>query len=261
MSYPNKIVTWNVNGIRANVKKGAFDWLLDCGADIFCLQETKAHKDQLTEEVRQPDGYFTYFDHSKLRKGYSGVAIYTKKAPIATSDVLPYSPDEQDLEGRFIQIEFKEFVLINCYFPNGGGESHRLEYKLKFYDAMLQYIKTLLKNGKEVIVCGDFNIVHTEKDAKRYVENKGNIGFLPQEQEKLDALVDLGLQDVFRVFYPDARDVYTWWDMKTYARERNIGWRIDTFFASAGVMKHIKGIQIHADIEGSDHCPVSIDFQ
>lgn len=259
-SLPNKIICWNVNGIRAMVKKGAFATLLDENADIICLQETKAHPEQLPAEIACPPGYGSFFDFSKLKKGYSGVAIYTKLEPIASLDMFSLSPDKYDQEGRFYQLEFPDFVLINCYFPNGGGESHRLDYKLRFYDAFINHIKKTLKSGKELIVCGDFNIVHKEPDAARFKENQGNIGFLPQEREKLDLFLENGLVDVFRKFYPDKKNAYTWWDMKSYARERNIGWRIDTFFATAEIAKKIMGIKIRDDIFGSDHCPVSISF-
>lgn len=260
MNHPNKIVTWNVNGIRANVRKGAFNWLLECGADVFCLQETKAYKEQLTSDIREPDGYVSYFDHSKLRKGYSGVATYSKIEPISVFDQLSLSLNTHDLEGRFMQIEFNKFVLINCYFPNGGGASDRLTYKLAFYDAVTKHLCMLIAQGKEVIICGDFNIVHKENDAARFLENKGNIGFLSEEQAKLDALITLGFVDVFRYFNPETKDKYTWWDMKTFARERNVGWRIDTFFATPLVLKKINKIYVHDDVLGSDHCPVSIEF-
>ncbi len=257
---PNKIICWNVNGIRALVKKGGFQTLLDQNADIICLQETKAHPDQLDPEILRPDGYTSYFDHSKLKKGYSGVAIYTRIEPIGTLDALSFSMDEKDLEGRFYQLEFPDFILINCYFPNGGGLPERLTYKLRFYDALIVHLKKNIKKGKEIIVCGDFNIVHKELDAARFKENQGNIGFLPEEQQKLDSLLDNGLVDVFRKFYPDKADIYTWWDMKSYARDRNIGWRIDTFFATNKIANKIKDIQIHEEIYGSDHCPVAIEF-
>ncbi len=257
---PKKIICWNVNGIRALVKKGAFQTLLDQNADVMCLQETKAHPEQLDTEIAKPEGYNSYFDFSKLKKGYSGVVIYTKQEPISSLDAFSLSPDALDQEGRFYQVEYPDFVLINCYFPNGGGLPVRLEYKLAYYEAFIKHIKKLQKAGKEVVVCGDFNIVHKDIDAKRSKENQGNIGFLPEERAKLDKFVELGLIDIFRMFYPDKEDIYTWWDMKSYARDRNIGWRIDTFFATPKIAKKIKDIKIHDDIFGSDHCPVSIEF-
>jgi exodeoxyribonuclease-3 len=255
-----KIICWNVNGIRANYKKGAFQWLIDQSPEVICLQETKAHPDQLPEEVRSPVGYKSFFDHSKLKKGYSGVAIFSKPKVLSLKDGFDLDKDQIDQEGRFFQVEYKEFVLINCYFPNGGGAKERLEYKLYFYDAFIRHLQSLLKDKKQVIVCGDFNIVHKDIDAKRSKENAGSIGFLPEERQKLDMFVDIGLVDVFRHFYPEKEDSYTWWDMKSYARDRNIGWRIDTFFCTKGILKDIKDIKIHDDVYGSDHCPVSIDI-
>lgn len=258
---PNKIVCWNVNGIRALVKKGGFNDLLAMDADIMCIQETKAHPDQLELEVRNPEGYLSYFDHSKLKKGYSGVAIYSRIEPLNEKDAFNLADDITDQEGRFFQVEFQDFVLINCYFPNGGGKSERLEYKLRFYDAFILHLRALLKDKKEIIICGDFNIVHKDIDAKRSKENQGNIGFLPEEREKLDGFVSIGLIDVYRHFYPDKDDVYTWWDMKSFARDRNIGWRIDTFFATPGILNKIRIIQINDEVLGSDHCPVTIEFK
>lgn len=254
---PKNILCWNVNGIRALYKKGGFDWIIAHNPDMFCLQETKAHPEQLQPEIVAPEGYLAYFDYSKLRKGYSGVAIYSKYLPKDILDSFPLKEDKSDQEGRFFQVEFDDFVLVNCYFPNGGGAPERLEYKLHFYDAFLKHLTSLLQIGKEVIVCGDFNIVHKEADAARFKENQGNIGFLPEEREKLDKLVSLGFTDIYRKFNPDGHD-YTWWDMKSFARERGIGWRIDTFFATSNISKKIIGIKIHDDILGSDHCPVEI---
>lgn len=254
------ILCWNVNGIRALAKKGGFQWILEHNPDVFCLQETKAHPDQLGDDLRNPGGYSAYFDHSKLKKGYSGVAIYTKILPTLTEDAFLLSPDSTDQEGRFYQVEYEDFVLINCYFPNGGGLPERLAYKLSFYDAFILHLDRLIQSNKEVIVCGDFNIVHKELDAKRFKENKGNIGFLPEEQAKLDQIIKLGFTDIYRHFYPEGQD-YTWWDMKSFARERGIGWRIDTFFATEKIKQQIKSIKIHTDIIGSDHCPVEILFK
>jgi exodeoxyribonuclease-3 len=293
--FPNKIICWNVNGIRALTKKGAFDWLVQQGADIVCLQETKAHPEQLAEEIRNPTGYKSYFDHSKEKKGYSGVVIYTKKEIDMMVDefyikpaTLPESKTEVakgvkanakagekkakgiedlrkggliDIEGRFIQTDFPSFTLINCYFPNGGGAPERLEYKLRFFDSFISYVKKLMASGREVVVCGDFNIVHKEADSARFKENQGNIGFLPEERARMDGLVDIGLVDAFRRFYPDLANAFTWWDMKSFARERNIGWRIDTFFVTKGLVDNLKDIKIEADVYGSDHCPVVLYFK
>lgn len=255
-----KIYTWNVNGIRAWSKKGALEWLIGQEPDIFCFQETKAHPDQLTHDLKNPVGYKSYFDHSKLKKGYSGVAIYTKTEPVAVKDSFNLEKDILDQEGRFYQAEYTDFVLINCYFPNGGGAPERLAYKLEFYTAFIKHIKDILASGKELIVCGDFNIVHNEIDSARFKENQGNVGFLPEERAKLDEFLSIGLKDAYRALYPDVQR-YTWWDMKSYARERNIGWRIDTYFVSNGLIDRIKDVVIHDEVLGSDHCPVSLELE
>lgn len=263
-TFPNKILCWNVNGIRALIKKGGFAKILSQNADIVCLQETKAHPEQLDQEYRNPAGYHSFFDHSKVKKGYSGVVIYSKNAPDKMVDGIRIDHlDESsaDLEGRYMQLDFPAFTLINCYFPNGGGLPERLQYKLRFYKALILHVKKLLDSGRQLVICGDFNVVHKELDAARFKENQGNIGFLPEERACLDALVDLGLVDAFRHFYPEKKDAYTWWDMKSFARDRNIGWRIDTFFVSQGLVDNLKDIQIESEIYGSDHCPVVLHFK
>lgn len=254
-----KIISWNVNGIRANVKKGGFDWLLQESADIFCLQETKAHPDQLEEGVRSPLGYHAYFDHSKGRKGYSGVAIFSKVKPHKVEYGL--GVHELDQEGRFLAAFFDEFVLINIYFPNGGGGPERLDYKLRFYDAFLKYANKLRKAGHEVIFCGDVNTAHHEIDLARPKENEKNTGFLPVEREWIDEVISSGFIDIFRHTYPTKSGAYTYWDMKTFARERNVGWRIDYFFITPGLLSKIKKTGIMSEIVGSDHCPISLELK
>lgn len=254
-----RIISWNVNGLRANVKKGGFDWLLNESPDIFCLQETKAHADQLEEGVRNPPGYFSYLDHSKGRKGYSGVAVYTKTKPEKVEYGLGI--EKYDQEGRFLALFFKEFVLLNVYFPNGGGGPDRLKYKLEFYDVFLSYIDRLRKKGQEIIFCGDVNTAHIEIDLARPKENENNTGFLPIERAWLDRVVAHGYVDVFRYFYPEVKEKYTYWDMKTFARERNVGWRIDYFFVSPGLLKKVDKIKILDEILGSDHCPIELDMR
>ena len=225
-----RIISWNVNGLRANVKKGAFDWFLNESPDIYCIQEVKAEAEQLEEGVRNPLGYFSYFDHSKGRKGYSGVAVYTK---IKTEKVeFGLGIKEIDQEGRFLALFFKEFVLLNIYFPNGGGGPERLKFKLNYYAEFLKYINDLKKKGHEIIFCGDINTAHTEIDLARPKQNEDNTGFLPVERAWLDEVVSNGYVDAFRHFHPDAKEKYTYWDMKTFARERNVGWRIDYFFVT-----------------------------
>lgn len=254
-----RIISWNVNGLRAIVRKGNWQWLLDESPDIFCLQETKSHPDQLTEDVRNPKGYFSYFDHSKTRKGYSGTAIYSKIKP----EKVEYEVGipELDQEGRLVLAHFKDFVLLNVYFPNGGGGPERLKFKFDFYDAFLTLIEKLRKQGKSVIFCGDVNTAHTEIDLARPKENEENTGFLPEEREWIDTVINHGYVDVFRAKNPTKTGAYTYWDMKTAARERNVGWRIDYFFVSPDLLPRIKKIEILSDVYGSDHCPVMLEVK
>jgi exodeoxyribonuclease-3 len=251
-----RIISWNVNGFRANIKKGGFDWLMNESPDIFCLQEVKAEAEQLEESVRNPTGYHSYFDHSKGRKGYSGVAVYSKIKPEKVEYGLGIA--ELDQEGRFLALFFKEFVLLNIYFPNGGGGPDRLAFKLKYYDEFLKYINTLKKKGHEIIFCGDVNTAHTEIDLARPKENVENTGFLPIERAWIDKVIKAGYVDIFRHQHPGEKDLYTYWDMKTYARERNVGWRIDYFFLSPNLVIKVEKARILDTILGSDHCPIDI---
>ncbi len=252
------LICWNVNGIRAWSKKGAFEWVLSQNPDFFCIQETKAHPDQLDEELLSPSGYTSYFDHSKLKKGYSGVAVYTKREPLKVdTDLYVLDKEVPDQEGRFIALYFKDYVLINCYFPNGGGLPVRLEYKLSFYKAFLNYVNTLKKKGSNVIICGDFNVAHNEIDIARPKENQNHVGFLPIERKWFDDLEKDGFVDTYRCLHPDKVE-YSWWDVKTRSRDRNIGWRIDYFVVCDDLEKNIKDALIHTDIFGSDHCPISL---
>jgi len=249
-----------VNGIRAWTKKGCFDWFLQQDPDFFCIQETKAHPDQLAPEILAPKGYHSYFDHSKEKKGYSGVAIYSKEKPEKIEDEIMLDGKKvADHEGRFIAAHYKDFVLINCYFPNGGGEPHRLEYKLKFYDAFLKYIKALKKKGKNVIFCGDVNVAHTEIDIARPKENSEHVGFLPIERAWVDKVIDADFVDTFRAKHIDEKNRYSWWDMKSAARDRNIGWRIDYFFVDKELSKKVLKADILSDVYGSDHCPIILE--
>ena len=253
-----RIISWNVNGLRANAKKGGFDWLISENSDIFCLQETKAHPDQLEENIRNPKGYHSYFDHSKGRKGYSGVAVYSKVEP----DKVEYGLGlpEFDQEGRFLALFFKEFVLLNIYFPNGGQGPERLAFKMEYYEHFLKYIDELKKKDHEVIFCGDVNTAHTEIDLARPKENVENTGFLPMERAWIDKVIEHGYFDTFRTLHPDDKEKYSYWDMKTYARERNVGWRIDYFFATQGIIKKLKKARILDTVFGSDHCPIDLEF-
>ncbi len=256
-----RIISWNVNGLRAVAKKGAFGRLFDFDADIYCLQEVKAHAEQLPEKVRNVAGYFSFFDHSKLRKGYSGVAVYTKVKPEKVDYGMGIS--EFDQEGRLLALHFKDFVLFNIYFPNGGGGPVRLEYKLRFYDAFLAHIEKIKKEKPNygIIFCGDVNTAHEAVDLARPKENEENTGFLPEERAWLDEVVNHGYADIWRQMHPDAKNRYTYWDMKTAARDRNVGWRIDYFFISSNLQKRIAGAKIHESFYGSDHCPIELELK
>lgn len=252
-----RIISWNVNGLRANVRKGAFDWLVNESPDIFCLQETKATPEQLPDEVRNVPGYHSYFDIPKQKKGYSGVAIYSKVKP----DLVEYmmGVPELDDEGRLIAAYYKGFVLLNVYFPNGGGGPERLDYKMRFYAAFLKYVQKLRKKGYGVIFCGDINTAHNEIDLARPKENADHTGFLPIERAWLDKVVESGYVDIWRQQHPEEVR-YTWWDQKSYARERNVGWRIDYFFLSEEIASKAKKVIIRDEVLGSDHCPISLDI-
>lgn len=257
-----KIVSWNVNGIRAVHRKGNLDWLFTKGPnlpDIVCLQETKCMPDQLPLAVSRPAGYHSYFAFPTLKKGYSGVAIFSKNEPEKVEYGLGI--EEFDQEGRLIVAYFKDFVLLNVYFPNGGGGPVRLQYKLDFYDHFLAFIQKLRKAGHKVIFCGDINTAHEEIDLARPKENQKNTGFLPEERAWLDEVVNHGYTDVFRHFFPTKTGAYTYWDQKTFARERNVGWRIDYFFVSPELMSKVKEIKILNEIHGSDHCPILLELK
>jgi exodeoxyribonuclease-3 len=253
-----KIISWNVNGLRAVHRKGSFDWLLNESPDIFCLQETKSTPDQLPPEVKSPQGYHSYFDIPKEKKGYSGVAIYSKVEPEQVEYMM--GNEALDKEGRLIAAYYKDFVLLNVYFPNGKSGPDRLKYKLEFYDAFLGYIEKLRKKGHKVVFCGDINTAHFPIDLARPRENMNVSGFLPIERAWLDKVVSHDYVDVFRHFNPDKKDAYTYWDMKTFSRDRNVGWRIDYFFASKNLLPKIKKMEILSNVLGSDHCPLLLEI-
>lgn len=253
-----KFISWNVNGIRAWHKKGASDWLFKQNPDFICLQETKAHPDQLPPELLSPSGYHSFFDHSKVRKGYSGVAVYAKEKPEKVEDGL--GTHDLDQEGRFLALHYKNFSIINCYFPNGGGGPERLDFKLKYYDKFFSYISNLQKSQRNIIFCGDVNTAHNEIDIARPKENEKHTGFLRIERDWMDKIVSKGWIDTFRKIYPE-KIQYSWWDMKTFARDRNIGWRIDYFFVSRDLEKKIQSAKIHDQVLGSDHCPIELEIE
>ncbi len=250
-----RILSWNVNGIRAVNKKGFLDWFVNEKPDILCLQETKAHKEQLPDELINVPGYHSYFCSGE-RKGYSGVAIYSKEEPVSVK--RGFDIEKFDNEGRILIAEYPDFTLFNIYYPNGKARPERLKYKMEFYDAFLNYANNLKNKGKKLIICGDVNTAHKEIDIARPKENSNVSGFLPMEREWIDKLLANGYTDTFRMFNQEP-DNYTWWDMVTRARERNVGWRIDYFFVSDNVKDEIKDSFILSDVMGSDHCPIGIE--
>jgi exodeoxyribonuclease-3 len=254
-----KIISWNINGLRATVKQGNFTPLFKDNPDIVCLQEIKAEPEQLTEETRKMLGYHSYFSYPKLKKGYSGVAIYTKEKPKEVFYGLGIK--KLDDEGRLIGVKYKNFTLINGYYPNGGAGPERLKYKLEFYDAFLKFILKLRKNGERVIFCGDVNTSHREIDLARPKENVENTGFLPIERAWIDKVIKNGFVDIFRKFYPNKISAYTYWDQKTRARDRNVGWRLDYFFADSEIVPKIKDTGMLSDYYGSDHCPIWLEIK
>ena len=249
-----KILSWNVNGIRAAYKKGLFEWINKESPDILCLQETKALQEQVPFQLKNMPGYNIYWCSAE-RKGYSGVVTFTKEKPI---DVKKgFGIDKFDIEGRILITEYPSFMLFNIYFPNGKKNQERLEYKLDFYDTFLAYADNIKAKGKNIVVCGDFNTAHKEIDLARPKENEKVSGFLPIERAWIDTFIDHGYVDTFR-HYNNEPDQYSWWDMKTRARDRNVGWRIDYFFVNKEFIQYVKKAFIHQDIMGSDHCPVGI---
>ena len=251
------IVTWNVNDIRACAKKGYLEWLEAEGADIVCLQETKAHPDQLDEELLRPGGWHTAFA-SAQKRGYSGVAIYAQQE--AQGLQIGLGEPEFDDEGRTIVADFGAFVLINGYFPNSQHSHARLPYKLRYDALVLERSQALRAAGREVIICGDFNAAHTELDLARPKANINNAGFLPEERAWVDDALATGLVDVFRQRHPGENGHYSWWSYRMGARGKNIGWRLDYFLCSPGIAGRVQDVRILKDVLGSDHCPVRLDL-
>jgi exodeoxyribonuclease-3 len=252
-----KIISWNVNGIRAWNKKGCWNFIEKQSPDFLCVQETKAESEQLDDGLRNPKGYFSYFNSSKERKGHSGTAIYAKKEPIKVTYGLGIS--DLDNQGRQINLFYKDFVLINCYFPNGGGPIERLLFKLRYYEQFLKFINKLRKDGYKIIFCGDVNVAHEEIDIARPKENENKVGFLREERDWVDEVILNDYIDTFREIYPQTVR-YSWWDVKTRARDRNIGWRIDYFFVDKSIFKKVKKAEIFDDILGSDHAPCLLEI-
>ena len=249
-----KLLSWNVNGIRAAVKKGFLEYLEDENPEIICIQETKAHKEQLTSEILEDHGYFTYW-HSGEKKGYSGVATFCKEEPLYIQEGIGIK--KYDDEGRVLITEHNKFLLYNIYFPNGQKNEERLKYKLDFYDDLLPIINDQVESGNNVIVTGDWNTAHRPIDLARPNENKNTSGFMPIEREKVDEYILNGWIDTFRLFHEEGGR-YSWWTYRFGARDRNIGWRIDYFFVNEGMVEICTDADIYQNIFGSDHCPVSL---
>jgi exodeoxyribonuclease-3 len=249
-----RMLSWNVNGLRAVHKKGFLEWFLQEKPDILCLQETKASEEQLPFELRSVPGYSAYFDSAE-RKGYSGVALYSSMKPQEIRRGL--GVERFDTEGRTLAVDFGSFVLFNVYFPNGGMSPERLQFKMDFYDAFFDCIEALRKKGRHIVICGDVNTAHNEIDLARPKENQKVTGFLPEERAWIDRLLAAGYIDTFRLFCAEAGQ-YTWWDMKTRARERNVGWRLDYFFVSESLRGSVQSAAIMPEVPGSDHCPVEL---
>ena len=251
------LLSWNVNGVRAAHKKGFLSWLKAESPDVLGLQEIKAKTDQLPPELLNPVGYHAVWNPAE-RPGYSGVAILSKEKPVSTKKGLGIG--RFDEEGRVVEAEFKEFTLLNIYFPNGGSGSERLEFKLDFYEAALKHFAALVKSGKKLVVCGDYNTAHKPIDLKHPKENEDVSGFLPQERAWIDRLIEKGFIDTFRVFNQQPEQ-YSWWDMRTRARERNAGWRIDYHFVSTNLKNNLEDAFLLPGVAGSDHCPAGLTLK
>ena len=249
-----KIISWNINGIRAINGKGFLGWLEKSGGDVVCLQEIKATEDKIPAELKDPAGYFSYFNPAK-RPGYSGVAVYTRQQPLEVINKIGFK--QFDEEGRILRLEYPDFILINVYMPNGGQSAEALDYKLEVYEYLLEYLGKIKK--KPVVIVGDFNVAREEIDLARPKENQNSIMFTPPEREKLDKLVKLGFVDSWRYFYPTEKK-YTWWHYFSQSRIRNIGWRIDCAFVSPALAPKLKGAEIYNEIIGSDHCPIEVEI-
>lgn len=248
-----KLISWNVNGIRACAGKGFMDFFNSIDADIFCIQESKMQEGQLTLDML---GYHQFWNYAD-KKGYSGTAIFTKEEPISVANGIGI--DEHDHEGRVITLEYEDFYMVTVYTPNSQNELARLDYRMKWEDDFRAYLKKLEEN-KPVIVCGDMNVAHKEIDLKNPKTNRKNAGFTDEEREKMTVLLDDGFIDTFRYFYPDQENIYSWWSYRFKAREKNAGWRIDYFLTSESLKDKLVDAKIHTDIMGSDHCPVELDI-
>lgn len=251
-----KIISFNVNGIRAILKKGFLDEVKRLKPDVLCLQETKADVDAIPEEVRNLEGYHTFWHSCERKKGYSGVGVLTRIKPDNVNAKI--GVEDIDNEGRLLEVDYGAFVLYGVYFPNGSQGNKRVPYKLDFYDKLFGRCEEQRAAGKKIVVCGDYNTAHKEIDLARPKENQTTTGFLPEERVKLDELVERGWLDTYREFYPDEPQKYSYWDYFTRARERNVGWRIDYHWITDDLRPALKNAFISDDVMGSDHCPVGI---
>ena len=247
-----KLISWNVNGIRACLKKGFLDFFKEANADIFCLQETKCQQGQVELEIER----YTSYWNSAEKKGYSGTAVFTKKKPLNVTYGI--GKEEHDKEGRIITLEFENFYLVTNYTPNAKRELERLDYRMIWEDEIRKYLLNLNKT-KPVIMCGDLNVAHEEIDLKNPKTNRGNAGFTDEEREKMTELLNAGFTDSFRYLYPEKQE-YSWWSYMGHAREKNIGWRIDYFITSRDIKKNIKEATIYSEVLGSDHCPIGLEI-
>ena len=253
-----RIVTWNVNGVRAVLNKGAGEWWNSQDIDVLCLQEIKAKPEQLTEIQRSSFHTWQEYWNPAERKGYSGVATFSKIKPYETHYGL--GDERFDVEGRVIQNRFEDFTLFNIYFPNGQRDHRRLQYKLVFYEFVLEICDQMHAAGRKIILTGDFNTAHKPIDLKNPKQNENTSGFLPEERAWIDQYLEHSFVDIYRHLYPDVREAYTWWTYRANARARNIGWRLDYFLISESLVERVKNVEIWGDVLGSDHCPVMLEL-
>lgn len=248
-----KLISWNVNGLRACVQKGFLDYFKEADADIFCVQETKLQEGQIRLEL---EGYEQYWNYAE-KKGYSGTAVFTKEKPLNV--FYGIGMEEHDKEGRVITLEYEKFYFVTVYTPNSQNELARLDYRMKWEDDFLAYIKDL-ERTKPVIYAGDLNVAHQEIDLKNPKTNRKNAGFTDEERAKFSKVLESGMIDTYRHFYPDQTGIYSWWSYRFKAREKNAGWRIDYFVVSKALKENLEDAKIHTDVFGSDHCPVELDI-
>jgi exodeoxyribonuclease-3 len=251
------VMSWNVNGIRAIQKRGFLDWVEEAQPNVLALQETKVNDDTLPETLRDIPGYESHFSYASTRRGCSGVAVYSRIGVVSAEP--SFGVPEWDDEGRHLLIDFGDFILANVYFPNGRASADRLDYKMRYYAEFLKFAGKTIADGKNLVICGDYNTAHREIDLARPRENSKTSGFLPEERAWMDSLVDAGFVDTFRLFN-DSPEQYSWWSQRSGARSRNVGWRLDYFFVNSEFQSRVVDAKIHADVLGSDHCPVAIEI-